>query len=417
MIWKDVESSQISQVGFDADSETLGIRFKAGTRSPASEYHYDSVPPRVHRALMAAESVGSYFTQEIKKRPELYPYTKIGDVLPPAPEVTESALAKVDKMTPEQIFVPGTMDPILDAIKDEVDRQAAKLDISTEANRKSLAALAFKVTKSKTFIENQRKSLVASEKKRLQTIDAEGRRIWDILEGIAADVRKPLTAWEQKDKDRIARHEHVISRLQEWPKIPYGASAYDIRLLIANAEDIDPSKAEEFASITTFHKNNAIKELTAALGVAEEVEKQKAENERLRAEATERAVEEREKAAARYAKEQAELRAAEDHQRLAREAQEAEARAKAAEANAIAEKEASERRAAEAVVAEKRRVAEELYREYHAKLARENDKKHRDAINRQAEEALAAAGISMTQASVVVQLIAEGVIPHVKIEY
>ena len=204
MNWETVDSSQINEVGYDAASKTLGIRFKPGRTSPASEYHYANVPPMVHRAMITAESVGSYFAAEIKKRPDLYPYTKMGDVLPPAPENPDSALLKIDKMTPEQIFAPGTMDPILEAIRTEVTRQAAKLDISTEQNRKALGSLAFKVTKSKTFIEGQRKSLVAAEKKRLAAIDSEGRRIWDILEGIAAEVRKPLTDWEQIDKDRVA---------------------------------------------------------------------------------------------------------------------------------------------------------------------------------------------------------------------
>ena len=215
MNWESVDSSQINEVGYDLASKTLGIRFKATAKSGPSEYHYASVPPMVHRAMITAESVGGYFAAEIKKRPDLYPYTKMGDVLPPAPENPDSALLKIDKMTPEQIFAPGTMDPILEAIRTEVTRQAAKLDISTEQNRKALGSLAFKVTKSKTFIEGQRKSLVAAEKKRLAAIDSEGRRIWDILEGIAAEVRKPLTDWEQIDKDRVASHESLIMKLLE----------------------------------------------------------------------------------------------------------------------------------------------------------------------------------------------------------
>ena len=204
-------------------SKTLGIRFKAPQRAaPASEYHYASVPPMVHRAMITAESVGSYFATEIKKRPDLYPYTKMGDVLPPAPENPDSALLKIDKMTPEQIFAPGTMDPILEAIRTEVTRQAAKLDISTEQNRKAIGSLAFKVTKSKTFIEGQRKSLVAAEKKRLAAIDSEGRRIWDILEGIAAEVRKPLTDWEQIDKDRIIVMRRLWHRYSKLPRFPLG---------------------------------------------------------------------------------------------------------------------------------------------------------------------------------------------------
>ena len=336
MNWETVDSSQINEVGYDAASKTLGIRFKATAEDlRTSEYHYSNVPPMVHRAMITAESVGSYFAAEIKKRPDLYPYTKMGDVLPPAPENPDSALLKIDKMTPEQIFAPGTMDPILEAIRTEVTRQAAKLDISTEQNRKALGSLAFKVTKSKTFIEGQRKSLVAAEKKRLAAIDSEGRRIWDILEGIAAEVRKPLTDWEQIDKDRMYRHEATLASLLEAAKIPFGSDAAHLKSMIAHVEGIDPTTCEEFASLAAGHKANALKELNAALKVSEEVERQKAENERLRSEASEREQREVAISAARIAREQAERDAEAERQRLMAEKQQAEDRAAAAERRAF----------------------------------------------------------------------------------
>ena len=371
MNWETVDSSQINEVGYDAASKTLGIRFKPGRTSPASEYRYANVPPMVHRAMITAESVGSYFAAEIKKRPDLYPYTKMGDVLPPAPENPDSALLKIDKMTPEQIFAPGTMDPILEAIRTEVTRQAAKLDISTEQNRKALGSLAFKVTKSKTFIEGQRKSLVAAEKKRLAAIDSEGRRIWDILEGIAAEVRKPLTDWEQIDKDRMYRHEATLASLLEAAKIPFGSDAAHLKSMIAHVEGIDPTTCEEYASLAAGHKANALKELNAALKVSEEVERQKAENERLRSEASEREQREVAISAARIAREQAERDAEAERQRLMAEKQQAEDRAAAAERRALQAVEEERARAAEAKAAQEAETAK-----------REANKKHVAKIQR-----------------------------------
>jgi hypothetical protein len=77
MNWQTVESSQISEVGYDADTSTLGIRFLPGKFSAASEYHYANVPPDVHGSLVTADSVGRYFGQNIKSNPVLYPYTKV----------------------------------------------------------------------------------------------------------------------------------------------------------------------------------------------------------------------------------------------------------------------------------------------------------------------------------------------------
>jgi hypothetical protein len=405
MNWESVDSSQISEVGYDAASSTLGIRFKAGSRSPASEYHYANVPPLVHRAMITAESVGSYFAAEIKKRPDIYPYTKIGDVLPPAPENPDSALLKIDKMTPEQIFAPGTMDPILEAIRTEVMRQASKLDISTEQNRKALGSLAFKVTKSKTFIEGQRKSLVAAEKKRLAAIDAEGRRIWDILEGIAIEVRKPLTDWEQIDKDRVSRHEATLASLLEAAKVPFGATVSDLKAIIARVEAIDPATCEEFAQLASGHKATALKELNAALKFSEEMERQKSENERLKAAAAERETQERAISAARFAREQAERDAEAERQRLMAEKQQAEDRAAAAE-----------RRALQAVEEERARAAEAKAKEDAETAKREANKKHVAKINKEIMDALLDLSFG-DDLEILVKAIAAGKIPHVTITY
>lgn len=56
-----VASSNIDSVGYDADTETLRIRFNDG-----GTYDYQAVPPHVHDSLMKATSVGSYFHSHIK---------------------------------------------------------------------------------------------------------------------------------------------------------------------------------------------------------------------------------------------------------------------------------------------------------------------------------------------------------------
>ena len=85
MEYVEVESSQIAEVGFGEGyygPETLGLRFPPTKKQVAagedgSEYHYQNVTPRMHQALMAAPSIGSYFAQNIKSQPLLYPYMKV----------------------------------------------------------------------------------------------------------------------------------------------------------------------------------------------------------------------------------------------------------------------------------------------------------------------------------------------------
>lgn len=77
MEWTEVESSQISEVGYDPETETLGIRFKPQGKYPASEYHYANVGLLLYAELLSAKSVGKFFGEHIKKNPEMFPYTKV----------------------------------------------------------------------------------------------------------------------------------------------------------------------------------------------------------------------------------------------------------------------------------------------------------------------------------------------------
>lgn len=57
----EVESSNISHVGYHPETQGLSIRFKAGT-----QYIYFGVSPEKHKALMEAESIGKHFHKHIK---------------------------------------------------------------------------------------------------------------------------------------------------------------------------------------------------------------------------------------------------------------------------------------------------------------------------------------------------------------
>lgn len=80
----DIESSQIAQVGHDAETNTLAIRFKNWKGVPTSLYHYQNFTADDFAAFMAAESKGKHFGAHIKPFAEKYPYKKIEDVAPAA---------------------------------------------------------------------------------------------------------------------------------------------------------------------------------------------------------------------------------------------------------------------------------------------------------------------------------------------
>jgi hypothetical protein len=82
MEYKPVVSSQIAEVGHDADTSTLGIRFHPTKKQkeagqPGAKYHYANVPAKLAEELSWALSVGKFFAEHIKAHPDLYPFTKI----------------------------------------------------------------------------------------------------------------------------------------------------------------------------------------------------------------------------------------------------------------------------------------------------------------------------------------------------
>jgi len=65
---KQVFSSNIQEIGYDADEQTLAVKFNTGAL-----YHYFGVPGEVARSVMNAPSVGTALTAEVK---DIYQYQR-----------------------------------------------------------------------------------------------------------------------------------------------------------------------------------------------------------------------------------------------------------------------------------------------------------------------------------------------------
>ncbi len=59
---KSVNSGTIRSVGYEPGSQTLEIEFTSG-----SIYQYSRVSPEIHRKLMAAPTIGSFFKNNIEE--------------------------------------------------------------------------------------------------------------------------------------------------------------------------------------------------------------------------------------------------------------------------------------------------------------------------------------------------------------
>ena len=388
-----------------------------------------------------------------------------------APSVgTELAtISAIQTIVPAEFFKPDGSAAVLAALKEEVRKQAASLDISTELGRAAIASLAYKVARSKTALDEQGKTLVADQKAALKAIDIERAKVWDELDALQKEVRKPLTDWENAEKARVAEHEAALALIAaECDGIPVWTIAECEQKMVRVNELYTARDWQEFHKRATDTRNAAMFVLQSARADAQIKRERELEAERLAAEAREQAIKAREEAAAKAAKEEAE-RKAQEQARLAREAAEAEqrrienerieaeARAQQAEAQRIAaeqkaerdriaaeeaakeaerqaeirleaERQAAQRREREAaekaerereaaIEDERRRVAEEKRKEADEAEKRARNRAHQAAINREILTALGALHISEELGKLLIGAIVKGAVPHVTINY
>lgn len=372
-----------------------------------------------------------------------------------------NALVTIDStLTPAIFAQEGGIDAMLASLKAEV--RAVATDISTPAGRKAVASLAYKVARSKTAFDEMGKGLAAEWKQKAKVIDTERARVWDELEALQAEVRKPLDEYEAAEAKRIADHQNAIQSIIDLGTFDADMPASADVVAALTALDALPDRDwQEFkqkaagARSDTFAKLQALKSASLAREAevaelarlrAEQAEREQRErDERIASEAAAKATLEAEERAAAEAKrvsdERAELErkvaqeraealaAAEQAQhaatqraiqaerdRLAAVDEAVQAGIRMAEERAAALKKSEEDRLA-AIAAERKRVADEAAAEAAETARREADKAHKKAINNEAKAALVAIGLSSIHAEEAIKAIALGQVPNVKISY
>lgn len=322
-------------------------------------------------------------------------------------ETVSTELIVIEKSTALQVFTEkDALDPILQKIKAEVE--AFVPDVTTAKGRKEIASMAYKIARSKTYIDSKGKELSAEYKEIPKKIDA-GRRIAaDFLENLQKEVRKPLDEWEA-EQARIKAEEEA--RL-EAERLAIQKEA-DHEAALTENELFDLKKAEEkrLAEEARLKREEEIRKEAAAQATRDA--EAKAERERLESA--------RREAEAKIAAEHAEKEKAEAQERARLQAEQAEkdkieAAAKAERDRIAAEKKAEEDKLA-AVEAERKRLEKIEADKEAERIAREADEQHRANIKIQAITGIKALGFSDKAATSIIEAIELGVIPNVKIEF
>jgi len=299
-------------------------------------------------------------------------------------------------------------------------------DPTTEDGRKSTKALAHKVARSKTALDDEGKALADAARVKYDAINASRKIARDTLDVLKARVRKPVTDWEEAEKKRVM---DLGVRLNELESLGFsyraeGSGHLGQTIGRVEAIEIDDSW-QEIKDDADAVKAAALKSLRSEYEAAKIDEAQKEELERLRAAEAERAaaeaerereakIAEREKAAAEDARKQAERDAADA---LEREKERAEREVADAE-HRTAEAELRERQAADA---ERQRIADEMARERRIAEERASNDAHRARILGAVAEAImknsAGADLLRDDADLIARAIADGKIPHATINF
>ncbi|HHK9580510.1 TPA: hypothetical protein ACQZIS_001788 [Citrobacter braakii] len=321
-------------------------------------------------------------------------------------EVTD--LVVIEKSSAMAVF---TNNEQLDPIIEKIEKEARSLvpDVSTKKGRDAIASMAHKVARSKTYIDNAGKDLVAELKALPKQIDESRRIVRERLDALKDEVRRPLTEWEA-EQERIKAEEAAKIKAEEDRK--KFESDHEIALLMNDKHDREVAEKKAEAERQRIAHEEELKRQAAEQAKREAEEKAAAEL---------AAAKKREEDAI-AARAQAELLAKQAQERAEQEAKDAAAKAEAEKKAAI---EAEQRKAHEeadrikreaeakeaARLAEEKRIADE-------KAKREADVKHRKAVGTEIVNALTAnTSISREQAIEVLKAMMDGLVPRTQINY
>lgn len=317
-------------------------------------------------------------------------------------------LVVIEKKNAMAVFTNNDqLDPLIEAIEKEA--RSLVPDVTTKKGRDAIASMAHKVARSKTYIDNAGKDLVAELKALPKQIDESRRVVRERLDALKDEVRRPLTEWEA-EQERIkaeeamnALHVEALAMNEEFDRQMTARieSDHEMALLMNDAFDREQAEKKAEAERQRIAREEEIKRL------AEEKAKREAAGQAQRG-IDAAAAREREAILAKERAEREQREAAERAEREKQAAVEAERRKAQEEADRI-RREAEQRE--QARLAEEKRKADEQAR-------RESDVRHRKAVGTEIVKALLAnTSLTRDQAIEVLTAVKDDRIPHTGISY
>lgn len=365
----------------------------------------------------------------------------------PEPVVVESTAVALVTANPALVVLDtDKFDAFYEAVRRETETHVP--DVTTAKGREAIAALAFKVTKSKTALDAAGKKLTEDARAQINLVDAARRNIREKLDALRDEIRRPLTEWEIAEEARLERVGAMLGNLRDSAVVLMSetSEALALRVTGLRAMVIDDAEFQESAEVARSLLATAISTLDAAVIRITKEEADRAELERLRAEQAERERQEEirrateaaeRQAAERREQEERERAEAEQRREAAREAEqqrlaEAAERARldaerkaqedlaAAEASHRAEVQRLEKEKADAIakgIADAAAIEAENKRQADEQKARDENRAHRTKVLSETKQAIMQCGVEEPVAKTIVLAIVAGQIPHTSLRF
>lgn len=360
----------------------------------------------------------------------------------------------IEKINPVKVFAEDGLDTLLKQMEEHY--RSIVLDPTTPKGREEIRSVAFKITKNRTALFDKAKNLTEDWRVKTKAVNDERGRMEKRLLALEEEIRRPLTEFENREKQRVAEHERQIELI----KAPlHGLDFHATQDQIREAIEMLPSSDrdfEEFQELANAEMTKAKAELERRLQERIKHDDDQAELERLRAQEKERQEQEERdriaKDAAEAARKQAEAEAAIeliweqahrdnsewDKAQAERDRQAAQERAETAEYLAMYSEAESDNRLFDAelrrladVAAAEQRAADNAWLATYAEAERDNqafdeqarkerNTRHKGKINREVLAAIqAVAPLSWTEQDIknLIGRIAKGEIDYVSIQY
>ena len=231
-------------------------------------------------------------------------------------------------LTPAAVYADvGELDKIVEDIRKACD--GVVFDMETKKGQNECRSFAFRITRSRTLLDDLGKDYASDLRKRLKTIDGQRKEMRENLDNLRDDIRAPLTELEEAEKALQAKIDQRIEDLKV-PLWPYESEAIQTKLTALKATELDKAdygaRFKEAQAVLKQHIDNGEKALAHATerdaaeakAAEEAAEAQRIREEQIAEQARQDAIAEQEAKQAEIV----ETAKAEERERIGREARE-----------------------------------------------------------------------------------------------